>query len=124
MSFLQRLRDSQTPLLDWIPLTDIEQLNDIDRLSQEKPVVIFKHSTTCGISASAKYRLQADWDELPEDIQFYFLDLLAYRHISNEVASRYGVRHESPQVLVIKDGQASFNTSHHRISAGRLSEVL
>ena len=78
--------------------------------SQQKPQVIFKHSTRCSISAVALQRLQKA--EQPSDIDFYFLDLIAHRDISNKVAQVFGINHESPQVLLIKDGQCVFDESH------------
>ena len=78
--------------------------------SQQKPQVIFKHSTRCSISAVALQRLQKA--EQPSDIDFYFLDLIAHRDISNKVAQVFGVNHESPQVLLIKDGLCVFDESH------------
>lgn len=96
--------------MHWIHLNDEEQLKQIIAKSQQKPQVIFKHSTRCSISAVALQRLQKA--EQPSDIDFYFLDLIAHRDISNKVAQVFGVNHESPQVLVIKDGQCVFDESH------------
>jgi len=125
MGFLDRLRASQSAgMSDWKAFTDINQFADIEERSKERPVVIFKHSTSCGISAGAKHRLESDWPDIEGDLEFYYLDLLAYRPISNEIANRYGVRHESPQIIVIKDGKAIYNTSHHRISVGDLNKSL
>ncbi len=125
MGFLDRLKASQSSgISDWKMLTDISQLDEIDNLSMEKTVVIFKHSTTCGISAGAKSRLEMDWTSLEGDVAFYYLDLLSYRPISNEIASRYSVRHESPQIIVINNGAATHDSSHHRISVGDLNKAL
>lgn len=96
--------------MHWIHLNDEEQLKQIITKSQQRPQVIFKHSTRCSISAVALQRLQKA--EQPSDIDFYFLDLIAHREISNKVAQVFGVNHESPQVLVIKDGQCVFDESH------------
>ena len=96
--------------MHWIHLNDEEQLKQIITKSQQKPQVIFKHSTRCSISAVALQRLQKA--EQPSDIDFYFLDLIAHRDISNKVAQVFGVNHESPQVLLIKDGLCVFDESH------------
>ena len=96
--------------MEWIHLTDEEQLNNIIEKSQEKAQVIFKHSNRCSISSVALQRLQKA--NKPGDIDFYFLDLIKFRSISNQVAEIFKVRHESPQVLVIKDGKCIFNESH------------
>lgn len=125
MGFLDRLKASQSAgISDWDMLTSIDQLDTIDELSKEKTVVLFKHSTTCGISAGAKTRLESEWPDLSGDVQFYYLDLLSYRSISNEIANRYSVRHESPQIIVLKDGKAIHDTSHHRISVADLNKVV
>lgn len=100
--------------MNWIQLTDEEQLNEIVSKSENKPQVIFKHSTRCSISAVALQRLQKA--KQPDGIEFYFLDLLAHRPLSNKVAEFFKVHHESPQVLVIKDGKCVFNESHLGIS--------
>jgi len=109
---------------DWKVLSTIEQLDEVVEGSKKKPVVLFKHSTTCGISAGAKHALESKWDFAAGDLDFYYLDLLNLRPISNEIASRFGVIHQSPQIIVIADGKAVFDTSHHRISADTLRGAL
>ena len=105
--------------MHWIHLTDEEQLKQIITKSQIRPQVIFKHSTRCSISAVALQRLQKVAQ--PSDIDFYFLDLLAYRGLSNKVAESFKVHHESPQVLVIRDGDCVYDESHMGIS---MNEIL
>ena len=100
--------------MHWIHLTDEEQLKQIISKSQIKPQVIFKHSTRCSISAVALQRLQKVTQ--PSDIDFYFLDLLAFRGLSNKVADTFKVIHESPQVLLIRDGSCIYEESHMGIS--------
>ena len=96
--------------MHWIHLNDEELLKQILTKSQQRPQVIFKHSTRCSISSVALQRLQKA--DPPSDIDFYFLDLIAYRDLSNRVSQVFGVNHESPQVLVIKNGQCVFDESH------------
>ena len=100
--------------MHWIHLTDEEQLKQIINKSQLKPQVIFKHSTRCSISAVALQRMQKTAQ--PSDIDFYFLDLLANRPLSNKVAEVFKVHHESPQILLIRDGQCVYDESHLGIS--------
>lgn len=108
-------------MIPWQPLTQAEQLQDIVRESHEKPVLIFKHSTTCSISAAAKGKMERQWaDAGLTDTKLYYLDLLRFRPISTEIAQKFGVRHESPQLLLIKDGECQYNASHMGI---RLSDV-
>ncbi len=100
--------------MHWIHLTDEEQLKQIITRSQNRPQVIFKHSTRCSISSVALQRLQKV--DQPSDIDFYFLDLIAYRGLSNRISEMFKVYHESPQVLVIKDGDCIYDESHLGIS--------
>lgn len=100
--------------MQWIHLTDEEQLKQILSASEAKPQVIFKHSTRCSISSVAFQRLQKA--QQPEGIDFYYLDLLAHRPLSNKVAEVFRVHHESPQVLVIREGKCIYDESHLAIS--------
>lgn len=121
MGFLDRLKASQaTGVESWKTLEDISQLDQIAEDSKNKTVVLFKHSVTCGISAGAKNRLESRWDLVKTDIDFYYLDLLSHRDISNAIADRWGVRHQSPQIVVIKGNKAVYDTSHGSISASDL----
>ncbi|MEX1188739.1 MAG: bacillithiol system redox-active protein YtxJ [Bacteroidia bacterium] len=106
-------------MLDWIQLKDVSQLNEIDTLSftEEGGIAIFKHSTRCSISSMAKNRLDKGVSEIP----IYYLDLIQYRSISNEIASRYSIDHESPQLLIIKNGKVSEHSSHNMVSPNQLS---
>jgi bacillithiol system protein YtxJ len=106
--------------MNWIQLTDEAQLQQIITHSQTKPQVIFKHSTRCSISSVALQRLQKT--SQPDGLDFYFLDLLAHRQLSNKIAETFGVHHESPQVLVIKDGGCIFDESHLGISMNDIVE--
>ena len=125
MSFLDRIRNaSANQHNSWKVLNDSRQLNEIDEISKSKPVVIFKHSTSCGTSAFAKHGMEAEWDFEDTDLDFFYLDLLRYRPVSNEVASHYGVVHQSPQILVIKDGKAIYDTSHFNVNVGAIKKAL
>tara|TARA_R110000868_G_scaffold338325_1_gene599059 strand:- start:66 stop:455 length:390 start_codon:yes stop_codon:yes gene_type:complete len=105
--------------MDWEPLNHIDQLNEIIAESKDKPVAIFKHSTRCSISRMALKQFENEFD-FPEKVTPYFLDLIAFREISNDIASRFGVQHQSPQLILIKNGKAVYNTSHSDIDAGEL----
>lgn len=101
-------------IMNWIQLTSEFQLRDIKELSKIKPQVIFKHSTRCSVSSMAKNRLERSAS--PGDIDFYFLDLIKHRDISNKVAESFDVYHESPQVLLIKNGGCVYEESHSGIN--------
>ena len=105
--------------MNWIALTDEAQLDTIVEESKSQPVVIFKHSTRCSISSMAKARL--DREDNPEGVKFYYLDLLMYRAISNKVAEKFQVHHESPQVILINNGECVYEESHNGI---RMDEIV
>ena len=117
-------RRSSTLPSEWILLTDKEQLAKIPKASYDKPQIIFKDSTTCGISARAKAGLQEDWTPLAESADLHYLDLLSYRNISNEIATFTGVVHQSPQVIIYHNGKVVAHTSHHNISVRFIQDVL
>lgn len=106
----------------WLPLTQPEQLRAIVQESHEHPVLIFKHSTTCSISAAAKAKFERQWPDasLPADTALYYLDLLRFRPLSGQIADEFGVQHQSPQLLLIQDGEVRYHASHLGI---RLSEA-
>lgn len=110
-------------MIYWEKLNSIEQLSEIDEISKTQPVLIFKHSTRCSVSAASLNRLERKWDsQKAGSLVMYFLDLLAYREISNELVRKYGVKHESPQVLMIKEGECIYHNSHFGISFEELVE--
>jgi bacillithiol system protein YtxJ len=109
--------------MDWNNLTDLGQLNEIITLSNDKPVAIFKHSTRCSVSRMALRQFENEFD-LSDKVTPYFLDLIAYRDVSNEIANRFGVIHQSPQLILIKEGKAVYNASHSDIDAGELKGKL
>lgn len=114
---------SSNSKINWIPLTIMGQLDEIAAFSNQKPVVIFKHSTRCSISRMALKRFESEY-ELDENVDAYFLDLLEHRDISNEIAARFGVYHQSPQLILIRDGKAVYDVSHDSIDAAALKGKL
>ncbi|HRD52532.1 MAG TPA: bacillithiol system redox-active protein YtxJ [Flavobacteriales bacterium] len=111
--------------MKWTALADVAQLDFIDKLSAMRPVLIFKHSTRCSISSAALNRLECSWTEADEALgAVYYLDLLRFRSISNAIAERYGVQHESPQVLVVRNGSCVHEASHLSITYSGSKEAL
>ena len=100
----------------WKLLTDLVQLDQIDEESSIQPVIIFKHSTRCSVSRMALRHFENDYDTEGAIIP-YFLDLLEHRDISNEIASRYSLVHQSPQLLLISKGKSIYDVSHNFIDA-------
>lgn len=102
--------------MNWITLKSQDQLEALRAESKNQPVIIFKHSTRCSISQTALSRLERNWkeDEMTA-VKPYYLDLLYYREISNKIADLFEVEHQSPQVIVLKDGEVVFHRSHFEI---------
>jgi len=110
--------------LPWKQLTEMSQLDDVVTASKGKTVAILKHSTTCGISRMVLRQLEREYDYPAEQVDFYYLDLKAYRSISNEIAQRFNVWHESPQLIVIRNGEAVYNASHSAIVASAIEQFV
>jgi bacillithiol system protein YtxJ len=108
--------------MEWKVLNEDSQLQQIIRDSENRPQIIFKHSTRCSISAVAKGRL--DRGTLPNSADFYYLDLIKYRGISNKIAEIFQVHHESPQVLIINKGECVYDESHMGINPKEITEAL
>ena len=115
--------NSNASKINWIELTDLGQLNEIMDLSHQQPVIIFKHSTRCSISRMALKQFENEFD-LEGRVTPYFLDLLNHRDISNEIATRFEVYHQSPQLLLIKEGKSVYDVSHSDIDAVELKGIV
>lgn len=110
--------------MNWIELKSHEQLKAIRSESKHQPVIIFKHSTRCSISQTALNRLERNWKEGEmTDVKPYYLDLLSYREISNQISDLFNIAHQSPQVIVLKDGEAVFHKSHFDIDFSSIKEA-
>ncbi|HLV51849.1 MAG TPA: bacillithiol system redox-active protein YtxJ [Flavobacterium sp.] len=128
MNFFNKLFGNTSPenmktKLSWNILEHSDQLEMIIQNSWERPVLIFKHSTRCIISKSALRSFESGFD-LEDKMTLYYLDLLQYRNISNEIAEVFGIVHQSPQILLIKNGKVIYNESHEGIDAGVLKEFV
>lgn len=107
-------------MVQWIILADAAQLNVIKEKSYQKPQVLYKHSMRCSISSVSLRRMEKS--EVQINADFYFLDLIRFRNISDKVASDFNVYHESPQVLLIKNGECIYDESHLGINMQELAE--
>ncbi|MBW8199401.1 bacillithiol system redox-active protein YtxJ [Flagellimonas abyssi] len=101
--------------LPWITLESVAQLEEIVEKSKNKSQVIYKHSSTCGISRMVLGMFTDSFD-MDTDVDLYFLTIQDHRDVSNTIADKFEVRHESPQLLVVKNGEVVFHTSHGAIS--------
>ena len=118
MGFLDRLdtKEDKNDHFRSNALTSLSELDKAHELSLNQDVLIFKHSTRCGISAMALEKLEHAWSLNDDEIKFFYLDLIAHRGVSNAIAEKYKVTHQSPQVLLIRAGNCIYNTSHHAIN--------
>lgn len=129
MSFLKNIfgssdnQEQAQSKMQWNNLETISQLDELVALSQDQAVVIFKHSTRCSISRMALKQFESEFD-FADRVQPFYLDLIAFREVSNEIAARFGVVHQSPQLILIKEGKAVYNVSHSDIDAGALKTKL
>lgn len=131
MGLLDKLFKSQRDIakdeiieVNWHPLTRLEQLDEINEESNKQPVAIFKHSTSCGISRMVLNRFEQALAQKGEGgTKLYFLDLLSNREVSNTIAQKWGVRHESPQLLIIKSEKVVDHSSHAAISASAVQDI-
>jgi len=109
--------------MNWKVLEHIDQIDVIKETSLNKLQLIFKHSTRCIISKMALKNFESDF-LLHDVIDAYYLDLISYRNISNEIAEVFAVEHQSPQILLIKDGKVVYHESHEGIDANVLKRHL
>lgn len=110
--------------LPWIDLNSILQIESIKEASKERPQIIFKHSTTCGISRMVMNQFKSSYTLDESEADLYYLDLLKHREITNQVSRIFGIRHESPQLIVIKNGQVIAHESHGGINDMELGELV
>lgn len=116
--------DKPTSKVDWNYLESMENLDAAEQLSHEKTVVLFKHSTRCSISRFVLKQFENTYDIPADKMAIYFLDLIEYRPISNEIAERFEVMHQSPQMIVLKDGKSIYDSSHESIDANALQQFV
>jgi bacillithiol system protein YtxJ len=117
-------KEQERSNVNWIPLTSLDQLAEIKEQSKRETVLIFKHSTRCGISSMVIKRFEKLFDESMQNMKVYYLDLLNYRDVSNEVGYTFQVMHQSPQLLIIKNETTVFHASHYDITAVNLQQYI
>ena len=110
--------------MNWISLTDLNQLNEVSSASHQKNVIIFKHSTRCSVSRMALKQFERAYDIVPDKADAYLLDLLNHREVSNQIASKFHVVHQSPQLLLIENGEVIFEATHAQIDASELKSKI
>ncbi len=108
--------------MQWIELTGSDALDRLTAVSSERPQLIFKHSTRCSVSTMAQSRLERA--QVPVNLDCHHLDLLRHRDLSAEIARRFSVHHESPQVLLIVNGSCIYSESHNGISMNEIADQI
>lgn len=122
--FQSNSSENEDSKLNWIPLTEMKQLIEIISISTTKPVLIFKHSTRCGISRMVLKNFEREYDIPASKMDLYYLDLLENRAISTEITSKFNVMHQSPQALVIDKGHVVYHDSHSGISVEAIKKAI
>lgn len=111
--------------MNWNKITQSAQIDEIKAISMQRPVLIFKHSTRCSISSMSLDRLVRNWKKEDEErLTPFVLDLIAYRDLSDQIEKEFGVYHQSPQVILIKEGKAIYDESHFGISYPNIMKQL
>ena len=110
------------------PLTNLHDVDSLDAAiaeSRERPVLLFKHSRYCGVSCEALDELQAHIENgEPQGVAYKMITVQTHRPVSDAAAQRLGIRHETPQAILLRDGKVVWNASHFRITATKLTEAL
>lgn len=117
-------REAPNAVIPWIPLTNHGQLQQLKLISQNRPQIIYKHSTTCGISSMVLRAMENNVGASEPEADFFFLDLHRHRELSGAVAGEFRIRHESPQLLIIKGGKVELAASHGAIAEIDFSDHL
>lgn len=123
-NILNTTKTENKPKINWIPLEENSQIDAFIELSNTKPVLIFKHSTRCGISGMALKSFEREYDLNDSEVELYFLDLLNFRALSNEVALKFEIPHQSPQVIVFQNEKVVYHNSHYQISVEEIKKVI
>ena len=130
MGFLKNIFGDKTSkevketYLSWTPLISVEEINTIIEISKIHPILIFKHSTSCGISRMVMKQFESLFNEENKHLKVYYLDLLNFREVSSKLSEVFQVIHQSPQLLVIKNGISVYDKSHYEITGVNLSKYI
>lgn len=122
MGIFSRAKNSST--FDWTNLDEVTQLDELIQSSYEQPVLLFKHSTRCSISSMVKRRIENEWSIERDKITTVYLDLLQHRNISTAIAEKTGVKHQSPQAILLRNGTVVYHASHTAISVNDIKKLV
>ena len=130
MGFLKNIFGNKTSkevketYLSWTPLISVDEINTIKEISKNHSILIFKHSTSCGISRMVMKQFESLFNEENKHLKVYYLDLLNFREVSSKLSEVFQVIHQSPQLLVIKNGISVYDKSHYEITGVNLSKYI
>ena len=120
----EKSKEGKKSYLNWLPLTSLDQLEEIKEQSKTNAVLIFKHSTRCGISKMVIRQFENLFTEEHQNLKVYYLDLLNYRDISTEAGIMFQVMHQSPQLIVVKNEVSVYHASHSDITETNLTRFV
>ena len=109
---------------DLTPISGIDELEHMLAESRMRPVLLFKHSYTCGVSAEALDEMRAHIEEQTSGVRYAMVTVQTHREVSNAIAARLGVRHETPQAILVRDGRAVWNASHFKVTASEVGRAI
>jgi bacillithiol system protein YtxJ len=115
---------AEQPGFPWIYLHALSDIDAIDERRAKKLQMLFKHSTSCGLSGMMLRRFEQQWEGMGDQMDFCFLDVISHRELSREVARRYQVLHQSPQLLILNQGGLLRHASHGEIGGISLEDIL
>jgi bacillithiol system protein YtxJ len=105
-------------------LSDIKSLEAVIAESSDRPVLLFKHSRSCGVSCEALDELHGHIESGPGGVSYGIITVQSHRHVSDAAAQRLGLRHETPQAILVRDGRVEWSATHFAITAETLSRIL
>ena len=117
-------KEVEETYLNWTPLISVDEINTIKEISKRQAILIFKHSTRCGISRVVIKKFESLFNEENKQLKVYYLDLLNFREVSSKLSEVFQVTHQSPQLLVIKNGISVNDESHYEIIKVNLSKYI
>ena len=117
-------KEVEETYLSWTPLISVEEINTIKEISKNQSILIFKHSTRCGISRMIIKQFESLFNEENKQLKVYYLDLLNFREVSSKLSEVFQVIHQSPQLLVVKNGISVYDESHYEITKVNLSKYI
>ena len=117
-------KEVEDTYLSWTPLISVDEINTIKEISKNQSVLIFKHSTRCGISRMVIKQFESLFNEENKQLKVYYLDLLRFREVSSKLSEVFQVAHQSPQLLVVKNGISVYDESHYEITKVNLPKFI